>query len=101
MLFPCALDEESLSIGRVNPYADLVITKGCKKPIRMTETVPHGYPSETTHLELSNKYQHHRVWMVIKNLCILMLWMNVTSPLEGLNAMTKRNSKARHSKLQI
>ena len=35
----------------------------------MTETLAHGYSSESTHQELSCEYQHDRVWMVfIKSL---------------------------------
>ena len=32
----------------------------------MTETVAYGYSSESTQRGLSNKYQHYRVYMVIK-----------------------------------
>ena len=38
---------------------------------RNTETLAHGHQSESTQRELSNKYQHDRVKMVFKNLCIL------------------------------
>ena len=50
----------------------------------MTETLANGYSSESTQWELSNEYQHDRVWMVIQNLGILVLWMKVASALEGL-----------------
>ena len=36
----------------------------------MTETLANGYSSESTQRELSNEYQHDRVWLVIKNLVI-------------------------------
>ena len=48
------------------------------------ETLANGYSSESTPRELSNEYQHEWVWMVIKNLCIFVLWMKVASALEGL-----------------
>ena len=50
----------------------------------MTETLAYGYSSESTQRELSNEYQHDRVQMVFKNLCILVLWRKVASALEGL-----------------
>ena len=55
------------------------------KTLKMTETLAYGYPSESTEQELSNEYQHDRVWMVFKNLYILDLWMEVDLALEGLN----------------
>ena len=50
----------------------------------MTETLANGYSSESTHWELSNEYQHDRVEMVFKNLCILVIGTKVASALEGL-----------------
>ena len=50
----------------------------------MTETLAPGYSSESTQQELSNKYNCDRVWMVIKNLYDLVLWMKVDLELEGL-----------------
>ena len=51
----------------------------------MTETLAHGYSSKSTQGELlSNEYQHDRVLMVFKNLCILVLWTKVASALVGL-----------------
>ena len=50
----------------------------------MTETLAHGYSSESTQQELSNEYQHDRVSMVSKNLCNHVLWAKVAWPLEGL-----------------
>ena len=38
--------------------------------------------------ELSNEYQHDRVWMVFKNRCVLELWTKVASALEGLKIET-------------
>ena len=54
----------------------------------MTETLPYGYSAECTHQELSNEYQHDRVMMVFKNLCVLaVLWTKVASALEGLKIL--------------
>ena len=50
----------------------------------MTETLANGYSSDRAQQELSNAYQHDRVKMVIKNLCVLMLWTKVASALKGL-----------------
>ena len=49
----------------------------------MTETLAYGYSFESTQREPSNEYQHDRVWMVIKNLCVIVL-KKIASPLEGL-----------------
>ena len=35
--------------------------------------------------ELFNEYQHDRVQMVFRNICVLVLWTKVASALEGLN----------------
>ena len=50
----------------------------------MTETLSYGYSSESTQQELSNEYQHDRVWTIFKNLCILVFWTKVALALEGL-----------------
>ena len=50
----------------------------------MTETLANGYSYESTQRELSNEYQHDRVWIVFKNLCICVLWTKVALALEGL-----------------
>ena len=50
----------------------------------MTETLTNVYSSESTQQELSNEYQHDRVQMIFKNLCVLVLWTKVASELEGL-----------------
>ena len=49
----------------------------------MTETLGNGYSTESTLRELSNEYQHDRVWMVFKNLCIIVRSKKVVSALEG------------------
>ena len=51
----------------------------------MIETLAHGYSSKSTQREDSNEYQYDRVYMVFKNICVLVLWMKVASALEGLN----------------
>ena len=62
--------------------ANLAITKICKNAWKMTEPLANGYSSsESTRGELSNKYQHGRDSMVLKNICLLALWMKVV--LEG------------------
>ena len=54
------------------------------KTSKMTENQAHGYSYENAQGELSNEYQHDRVWMVFKNLCVLVLWTKVALALEGL-----------------
>ena len=44
------------------------------------------YSSESIQQELSNEYQHYRVYMVLKVLCVPELWTKVASALEGLNS---------------
>ena len=48
------------------------------------ETLAHGYSSDSTQRELSNEYQHGKVWMVLKSLCVLVLWMKIILAFEGL-----------------
>ena len=62
----------------------------------MTETLAHEYSSESTHRELSSDYQHDRVLMVFKNLCVLVHWTKVVSALEGL----KKNILPQNSKIE-
>ena len=57
----------------------------------MTETLAYGYWSESTRWELFNEYQHGRVWIVFKNLCICVLCMKVAVALEGLTHATVSN----------
>ena len=47
----------------------------------------HGYSSESNQQELSNEYQHDKVWMVFKDFCILMRWTRVASALDSLNLL--------------
>ena len=48
------------------------------------KNLANGIPSESTQRELSNEYQHDRVWIVFKNLCALVHWTKVASALGGL-----------------
>ena len=57
----------------------------------MTETLANGYSYESAQRELSNEYQHDRVQMVIKNLCVIVLGMKVASALEGLRLNHRYN----------
>ena len=50
----------------------------------MTETLANWFSFESTQQELSNEYQHGKVYMVFKNLCILVLWTKVASALKRL-----------------
>ena len=59
-------------------------TKLCKNPEKPLKPLANGYSSESAQQELSNEYQHDRVLMFLKNLCILVLWAKVATALEGL-----------------
>ena len=54
-----------------------------KKPWKMSEPLARWYSSDSTQRELSSEYQHDRVYMVFKNLTILVLWIKVASALKG------------------
>ena len=58
----------------------------------MTETLTHGYSSESTQQELSNEYQQDRVQMFFKNLCDVVLRMKVALALEGLKSSLYSNA---------
>ena len=49
----------------------------------MIETQAHGYSTESTQRELSNEYQHDSVWMVFKNVCVIVLWTKVATAWKG------------------
>ena len=55
------------------------------KPVGTVGTV--GYSSESPQGELSNEYQHDRVWMVFKKFCVRVLWTKIASALEGFTLM--------------
>ena len=54
----------------------------------MTETLAHRYSSESAQRDLSNEYQHDKVEIVFKSICILVLLTKVASALEGLKVLT-------------
>ena len=58
----------------------------------MTETLAHGYSSESTHRELSNEYQYDLVNMFFKNLCSIVLWRKVASALGGFGDIYLTNN---------
>ena len=71
-----------------------------QKNFKMTEPLAHGYSSESTQRELPNEYQHDSVYVVFKDLCVLVLWTEVASAMEGLakyniiyHCMRRENSK--------
>ena len=68
--------------------AKLASPKSCKNPEKPLKPLANGYSSESAQQELSNEYQHDRVLMVLKNLCILVLWAKVATALEGLSIET-------------
>ena len=49
------------------------------------DTLAYGYSCESTQWELSNEYQHDRVWLVFRNIGVIVLWTKVASALEGLS----------------
>ena len=68
----------------------------------MTETLADGYSFESIHQELSNEYQHDWVLMILKIICILMLWTKVASALEGLTSYQYWTSRiTKNEKLPI
>ena len=52
----------------------------------MTETLACGYSSQSAQQQLSNEYQHDRLYMFFKNRCVFFLRTKVASALEGLNS---------------
>ena len=40
----------------------------------ITETLANGYSPDGTQQELSNEYQHDKVYMFFKNMCAIVLW---------------------------
>ena len=56
----------------------------------MTETLTHGYSSESTRRELSNEYQYDMVSMFFKEFSILVLWTKVGSALGGLSEAAQK-----------
>ena len=70
-----------------NPYAaagGFGHYKMMLNPLKMTETLTHGYSSESTQQELLNDNQNDMVHMVFKIVSVLVLWTKLASALEGL-----------------
>ena len=59
--------------------ANLSNRKNDAKKLKMTETLEYEYSSEKTQWELSNEYQHDKVKMFLKNLCVLVLTLDESS----------------------
>ena len=59
----------------------------------MTVTMAYGYSSESTQRELSNEYQHDRVYNVFKTICVRILWTNVALALEALTSTFVKHPK--------
>ena len=55
-----------------------------QKILKTTETLSYGYLFESAQQGLSNEYEHDRVSVFFKNLCVFVLRMKVASALEGL-----------------
>ena len=72
----------------INPCAAGGLFHQCKvmqKTWEMTETLTNGYSSERTQRELSNEYQHDRVSMFFKNLCVLVLFDECSLSIGSVN----------------
>ena len=66
----------------------------------MIESLTHGYLSKSAQRELSNEYQHNRLWMVYKNLYVIVLWTKVASALIWLtNQLSTRHRHIQYSNL--
>ena len=57
-----------------------------QKTLKITGTMANGYLSESTQWTLSNEYQHDRVKMVFKNLCVFVLTLPSIN-VSGVNAL--------------
>ena len=58
-------------------------TNKIQNPRKVTETLAYWYSSDSTQYAC-NEYQQERYQTVFKNVCVPMLWTNVTSALEEL-----------------
>ena len=58
-----------------------------QKTWEVIETLAHGYSSESSQRKQSDEYQHDRVEIVFKYLCILELWYKVSSALERVKQL--------------
>ena len=76
------MEESGMNSKSINPYAAggwFGQYKIMQNIWKMTETLANGYSYESAQRELSNEYQHDRVQMVIKNLCVIVLGMKVAT----------------------
>ena len=55
-----------------------------QKSWQITETLAHGYSSDSTRRKLSNEYLDDLVWMIFIIFCILVHWAKVALVLEDL-----------------
>ena len=62
----------------------------------MTETLANGYSYVSTHMLVSYEYEHDRVRMVFKIICVLVVRMKETSALEGLSTESWSTWSADH-----
>ena len=63
----------------------------------MTGTLANGYSSESTHWELSKEYQHDRVYIVSKNICVLALLTKSSLSIERVKQIRFSNSSINSS----
>ena len=78
-----AVSRGSLKYQWVNPHAPRGQFCHYKMMQKITKTLALGYSSESSQPELSNEYQHARVKMIFKYLCILVPWTKLASALVG------------------
>ena len=68
-----------------------------EKTRKVTETLAHGYSSESTQWELSNEYQYYRVKTGFKDFRVcLVLWTKVSSVSEGSNGPSGHSCIIKH-----
>ena len=54
---------------------------------KINETLANRYSSESTQQKLSKEYKHDRVYMLLKSLCVHVLWTKLVSALERFMLM--------------
>ena len=57
----------------------------------MTETLTHGYSSDSVLPKLSNEYQQDRVKKIFKNIHIIVFWTKVALALEQFIVLSGKN----------
>ena len=63
----------------------MLLVINLQKNGKMSETLAHEYSSDSNQQKLSNEHQHDRVWMVFRELCVIVLSMKVGLALEWLS----------------